>query len=528
MRKHSIRQAIIIIAFSLLGAQARGYCPNPHDPDFTTVWMLSGAWCQSGECWWGSDEFFSLVWSRHPKFFDSPQSFEETCPPVPGTPMLAESTYIARNLTALVTPDVTDAVAGYLYLGGWDSTYDAVNGGSPKALGTAANGHLKITGGSLDLSGCIALHGTGCYERVGYNGSTGSVVQTGGTHHVENSISLGIGSTCAVAPGQSWCNPCDGDSTDVCSVGTFDLSGDGEVRVPQLDIGVQGTGTFTMTGGDVRTYPDNSGSSFVGRTYNYPSPGTSPFAAGIGTLNQSAGYLQQDVEFSVGSGGGSEGHVTISGTATFIARGALFAGGNTNNGAPIGGKAWIVQKENTTVKVGRHLVLGESETGEGSYEIRGGSLEQTGVGPFSLHGGTTPAIPMGVYVGMARGLYDQIPASGHGELTVVGKASTIHVKGVYQQATGSRLTAKIEYQYPNVTPVNVDGVATFEQGAKVKIELLDGYTPGPFSTFNILSASRIDGTGTIVLESPGPYWFLYTTGNPPNQLWAEYAPPGGC
>src|SRR4030095_6937493 len=129
-------------------------------------------------------------------------------------------------------------------------------------------------------------------------------------------------------------------------------------------------------------------------------------------------------------------------------------------------------------------------------------------------------------VGIDYGVINNLPVDpGRGELTVVGKNSTIDIGGVYAQGSDSQLTVRLEADYPNVSPITVDGVASFAPGAKIKIEHLSGYEPG-YTTVTLLTAQEITGFSNIVLEAP-PQWSLATPGNPPNMLLSLHLLPCG-
>jgi hypothetical protein len=538
MRKRPIAHGIIVVVLSLLGAaEAWGECADdPNNPFDTTVWMSPAAagWL-GGQCGSGCAITNSGAWFRYfpHQFF----SFEDACE-WPSSLQPGQPAYIFDGAIGTVSPGDSPATSGDLYIGGYSHLYDEANGGS--AAETGDTGELRISGSSLTIAGCAAFSGgTDCYERVGYGGGHGKVVQSGGVHTVLNAITFGRSSFCLLEGAATYCRPCaednpsdianlptdpDEDLADICSEGEYELS-DGELVVTSLDIGSQGKGTFTMTGGSYVSNTDpltNAGMSIVGRTYVYSSSGTNAPQAGDGTFEQSGGTFEQDIEFSVGAGPGAVGDVLFSGSAQFLTQ-DLVGGHNGTAGVTSQGGTATITQTGGTVEVNRHLMLGESPDGFARYEISGGTLLQNTGGSFGLHGDPTQ-VANGVHVGVDHGVVNGVELDdGRGELTVVGKNGTIDIGGVYVQGSDSLLTFKLETAYPNVSPVTVAGVASFAPGAKIKIEHLSGYEPG-YTTVTLLTAQEIIGFSNIVLEAP-PQWSLTTTGNPPNMLFALHELP---
>jgi hypothetical protein len=106
---------------------------------------------------------------------------------------------------------------------------------------------------------------------------------------------------------------------------------------------------------------------------------------------------------------------------------------------------------------------------------------------------------------------------GHGELTIVGSDSTIDIAGVYSQGEDSELTLELGADSPHISTIAVEGVATFAEGAKIKIDPQAGYVPG-YRTITILTASDIDGVENIDFDAPDE-WELVTD-SPPTVLYA--------
>jgi hypothetical protein len=439
-------------------------------------------------------------------------------------PERSEDAYVSFGVVAVVGDD-DDIEMGQLYVGGWGLVFDAGLGGHPRRpVGEIGSqdydprdaGFLHITGGSLKSGGCKCEPGmentpvclanppvqVNCYERVGYRGTRGEINQTGGYHEAPNAISLGLGSSCA--------DPDDDDA--VCSHGIYRLSG-GTLKVPSMDCGIQGKGEFEMTGG-VFDSSLHQGSSFVGRRYTYDIAidGNIPIA-GHCSFSQSGGELTQGSAFFVGHGTGAVGEMTISGDAVFDAIGSgLWAGGSDDeNGDQVydegGGTATIVQMGGQ-VTSGWFLMLGAKPGSDATYTISGGTLAQTACCGVASTNGLT--LPRGMYVGVD---WAAPLADGHGEFIVEGADSTIDVAGVFHQGSDSFLTFRIEELAPHISPIYVSGTATFEPGAKIKLEPLGSWTPGGNQHFTVLSvANQVVGESNLTVDASSGPWSLNWSG----------------
>jgi hypothetical protein len=386
-----------------------------------------------------------------------------------------------------------------------------------------------------------------CYERVGYRGTTGTIRQTDGTHIAANTVSMGLGSSCL--------NP--GNPSEICSKGVYELVY-GTFQPRSVDCGIQGRGEFDMSGG---TYFGIGGFN-AGMAYAYSTAiGTSDRIAGHCEFNLSGNASFTSYEsFNVGHGRDvrnpaaprqATGVVTISDTASFFAH-SLWAGGGIVLDRPSGdllergGNGSIVQ-EGGDVDVGFFIVLGANPGGVGTYTIRGGSLSQTGTGSL-------PAAQswLSLYRGMYVGLDYELVAgelalvqgeilhgeavtseggghdSGHGELIIEGGESTIDIEGFYRQGSDSRLTVKLSDDTPRITPIQVNGIATFEAGSELRVELLPGAeTPEENEVFTLLVADTIAGEPELI--DPEHLWFSdIVEGEGQDLLIVAYTPNPAC
>jgi hypothetical protein len=518
----SLRLGIAIFALVLgIASDARGACQYLYGPPNTTAvppwwvtnWMYS-FWEASPFAFGDSEYWHRYQYSEAP-FADIPCEDEVL-------PQRSEHVYVTFGLTAIIRDDddpedpvEDDLHTGQLYIGGWPTEFDDDRGGHP---GPGDFGILRITGGSLRVGGCTCdddpespyydpnspacyYNSIGCYERIGYRGTTGTVEQSGGYHEVENSLTFGNGSSCEHPE----------DPEEICSRGIYRLSG-GTLKAPGMHIGRQGLGEFEMTGGHFDSSANN-GSTAVGLRYAYgggvgpTGPMTGPIP-GHGIFTQSDGLFEQGVEFAVGYGEGAVGKVTISGDADFRANGHVWVGGG--DGEDLGGEGQITQTGGE-VAVGQIFVLGAHEGGKGIYTISGGSLAQTGCCGNLTNRGVT--LPVGLHVGYL----------GRGELVVEGSDSTITVAGEYSQGDDSLVTFKLHQAAPNITPIDAH-TATFASGAKIKVETV-GWTPQNFQSFPILTADSVVGESNVTLDSSSVSWLLYWSGTSPHTLYAEYFQP---
>ncbi len=302
---------------------------------------------------------------------------------------------------------------------------------------------LDITGGELHVAN---------YIRLGTRGGEGTINQSGGTFTTTFAITIG------------WL------SRD--SVGTYNLDG-GSVVTGYLDIGLQGTGYFNMTGGRVEAF---GSSSSVGNGF---TAGDGRYSPGLGVLNLSGGTFET-AYLRVGGFEDSSGTVLVHGDAVLSA--VKIAVGLDSSGS-------IIQSDGT-IDVSQALYLGFNAEGVGEYTIEGGTF----------HSGS-------LYVGRV----------GAGKLTIVGSAAQIDIAGVYDQNEFSDLTVTLDGSVDHLATIQVGSTATFADGATLQIQLADGYTPSVDDSFVVLTAAQgvIDHGLQLVDGSLPPFaskdWTLDTS-----------------
>lgn len=252
-------------------------------------------------------------------------------------------------------------------------------------VGATSPGIFNHLGGENELRGTLTIGdtptGIGTYtfnsgdlssaNTIVGNAGTATFTQNGGSHEIGKGGSLTIGSAAG-------------------STGTYNLNA-GELTVGVLSIGVAGTGTFTLNAGSL-----SAGNARIGVA-----------AAGTGTFNHYGG--------------------TVSVSNTLTLGGPLEGAGSYNLGNPIpsSGPAPVLTAGNETIgdngsgsfthlagsnRVAGTLLIGNSGTGGGIYELDGGTLIATaeivgnaGFGNFIQNGGANQVGHGSLIVGNLNG-----------------------------------------------------------------------------------------------------------------------------
>jgi hypothetical protein len=463
-------------------------------PHFATNWFLP-IWQPEPWLWTTPESWFRVNYPGTPLSSEMcvPRVLE---PPIPRVPLSGENVYIPFQMEAVVSSGT--AQSGLLYVGGWDQVFDAGMGGPPPPdpLGTNP-ARLEISGGTLNIGGCTCTPATGpctfvntveCYEFVGYRGAAGIVVQTGGEHHVANTLDIGRGSI------ETW--------------GRYELH-DGLLRPRGIDIGLQGYGEFEMTGGTLYSW----GGASVGTGYFYggqiDSGLPNEVLPGEGKFWQSGGTStfvhEMVIGFQNGTAPGAErssGYYELSeldGPA--IANFLSILGGE--------GDAEIVLKGGTMNLVW-HFILGQKPGGTGRFEIRDGSFTQSSCCGDELLVDGVPT-KKGMHVGFRKDGVDQ----GEGTLMVDGAAALISIGYFYEQSSKGLLHLKVDAAMPPyISPITVGKTATFQPGAKLKFEF-KGAELADRTIITLMTANQIVGPLPTILDNPAGRWRVYTEGSPP-------------
>ncbi len=223
-------------------------------------------------------------------------------------------------------------------------------GGTHTVAGTLTLGDQAGSNGTYNLSGAGSL--SAGPEIIG-NAGTGTFNQTGGTHTVAGTLTLG---------------------DQAGSNGTYNLSGTGSLTAGSEIIGNAGTGIFNQTGG----------SHSVTNTLTINSGGT--YLLGGGTLN--AASLLNNANFDFSGGALSVGQITNTGTLILSGAGTRILSGNVTNQG-------IFNLTNTTTQFTGNFnnVAGGSLAGgqlinNGTLNYSGGSINTnlTNTGTVNLSG----------------------------------------------------------------------------------------------------------------------------------------------
>lgn len=484
------------------------YFPAPGQffdpPHFATNWFLP-IWQPEPWLWTTPDNWIRINYPGTP--LSSPMCEPRVLePPIPRVPISGENVYIPFQTHAIL--DGGTALSGLLYVGGWDQVFDAGMSGPPIPDPEGANPTLlEIKSGTLTIGGCTCNPATGpctfvntveCYEFVGYRGAAGIVEQSGGEHHVANTLDIGRGSI------ETW--------------GRYELSG-GLLRPRGIDIGLQGYGELEMTGGTLYS----TGGASVGTGYFYggqidSGQVTNEVLPGEGKFWQRGGTSTFVHEMVIGYQNGtgpeaerSSGYMELSNSA--IANFLSIHGGE--------GDASIVQKDDSTLNVNRHFILGQKPGGTGRFEISGGTFTQTSCcGDELLVDGVSTK--KGVHVGFRANGVDQ----GTGTLVIDGADALISIGYFYEQSSKGLLQLKVDSLAPYITPIQVGKKATFQSGAKVKFELLGNQPPPVDTVFTVLTANEIVGPLPTIVDNPQGRWVLFYEGSPTvTTLKAKYKNP---
>lgn len=278
------------------------------------------------------------------------------------------------------------AVSAFLEVIGDQGTgsYRHTNGNNTSQYLYVGNQHGS--NGTYELS-VGAVLSVGVSEAVGFQGGTGTFIQSGGINRITSmdvgGLFLGI---------------------QASSVGTYELSGSAELSARGQVIGYLGKGTFIQTGGK-NTVTGEEGAMLIlgnkdGSDGRYELSGNAELSApgevigylGTGTFIQTGGTnivknvpTVGDTVLTLGYLQGSQGEYELNG-GTLTVEAAIFVGWEGT-----GTFTQTVGTCNTT-----DLYLGTWENSEGTYNLNGGNLNVAdnvevgleGTGSFVMDGGT--------------------------------------------------------------------------------------------------------------------------------------------
>jgi len=359
----------------------------------------------------------------------------------------------------------TLTVNGNMYVGDWGiGTFNQSGGssviGDALVVGATATGvgTYNISDGTLSANFVqVAREGKGTFNQTG-----GSVTISGLT----GDLNLGQASG---------------------SIGSYDLSGDPSILTVgrMINIGIDGKGTFTQTGGTVTaagglilggavsgdgTYNLSSGSIATG----YEKIGIS----GTGYFSQSGGKNTTE-DLAVGDETGGTGSYVLSGSGKLsVSKYDIRVG--------VKGTGSFTQGSGTENTVTRTLVIGQLSGGIGTYTMDGGNLSMganlrigNGAGSngtFIFNDGTVSV----------------------GGTTYVGNEGT----GILNQTGGSLTTASMDVGTKGTGTLTQNGLSS---SVNVTNNLVLGREAGSVGTYNLIDGTLLTGAVTVGRSGTGTF-----------------------
>ena len=259
-------------------------------------------------------------------------------------------------------------------------------------------------------------------------------------------------------------------------------------------------GTVTQTGGDLST----AGSVFIGAN----GPGT--YAISGGTLD----LFTESQDVFVSNGETGTGVFDVSGTAV------VTVGDNLRLADDLGGSG-VVNQSGGSQTYGNSLLVGNS--GDGTFNLSGGSLtsdsafvgnNDAAVGDFVISGGDL-TVTNNVAVGASSNFNLLATSTNTGRFAVEGDAATIDIGGFFVADT-DRATLAFGVGPAGISLVDVASDAFISQ-ATVDMSLTGGAAPTLNQAFDLLSATSIDGTPTLLAEDAAD-WALAVVGGGNGQV----------
>jgi hypothetical protein len=359
----------------------------------------------------------------------------------------------------------TLTVNGNMYVGDWGiGTFNQSGGssviGDALVVGATATGvgTYNISDGTLSANFVqVAREGKGTFNQTG-----GSVTISGLT----GDLNLGQASG---------------------SIGSYDLSGDPSILTVgrTINIGIDGKGTFTQTGGTVTaagglilggavsgdgTYNLSSGSIATG----YEKIGIN----GTGYFSQSGGKNTTE-DLAVGDETGGTGSYVLSGSGKLsVSKYDIRVG--------VKGTGSFTQGSGTENTVTRTLVIGQLSGGIGTYTMDGGDLSMgsnlrigNGAGSngtFIFNDGTVSV----------------------GGTTYVGNEGT----GILNQTGGSLTTASMDVGTKGTGTLTQNGLSS---SVNVTNNLVLGREAGSVGTYNLIDGTLLTGAVTVGRSGTGTF-----------------------
>lgn len=463
-------------------------------------------------------------------------------------------------VTGYITAGGTHTVYGDLVLGangGISGTYNlyrgnlnvdgwAIIGGNGNGYFYQEGGNFNLTGGSSDIYLGGSPYHTGGYGRYDMSGGTlsagwlyvgylgeGDFVQNGGTVKVAYEMNVGTGS------GSYGTYSLYGDGLDAStaalyvgrspgSTGFFNQGG-GTLTADWLDVGSEGTGTFTQWNGTTTV----NNTLVLGREIG-----------SIGMYNLSGDDSVTLTTGETGVGAFGKGTFTQSGgthsTGTLVLGYNIGGNGTYNlNGGNLLSYFQRIGLEGTgtfkqtggTNTVTTDLVLGQESGAKGYYTLEKGDLSAffiqigaSGTGEFKQTGGTVTATgPLNI--GQVKGSAGTYALSGTGELNANDIGVGLSGKGIFTQESGTKVNVSGGVVLGYDTSGTGEGTYNLQGGQLVSASLNVGsYGTGTFKQTggsndtellvigaNYDSSTLVKGSGEYHLSGSGST--LSVTGN---------------
>ncbi len=421
--------------------------------------------------------------------------------------------------------------AGSLYLGYTPTasgTYN-LNGGTLSGtnlfVGYTGTGILNQTGGTNSVSnlyvGCYspdARTGVGTYNLTGGSISSfmqfiyGTFNQTGGTNNAMT-FSLNQGGTYNFSNGNMVSQY---EAIGAGGTGTFNQTGGSHTITNTLSIGsFHGSGTFNLDGGDLTTGTlelvsgefNLRGGSFS--TGSYQMIGSN-YYPGTGIFNQSGGTnTASNIYLGLGTGTGvynlSDGVLTVArgltvggfGSGTFNQTGGSSTAANLFVGANVGGNGTYNLIDGTLSTSGNQYV---GQAGTGTFNQTGGTNATAnlflgssvlGNGTYNLSGGSLSASG-DQYIGYLRtGTFYQTGGTNTADNLILGYNQA--GSGTYSLSNGSLSATGTQY-------IGYSGNGAFNQtgGTNTTTNLFMGYGSGGNGTYSLSNGSLSIGSNQFI------------------------------
>jgi autotransporter-associated beta strand protein len=418
----------------------------------------------------------------------------------------------------------TNSLPGYnLYVGLFGTGSYNLSGGGQLSAGYEGTGY-SASGSFMQSGGSNAATNEDIGIGANNTPATGSYTQTGGTHAVQQTLTLGI-----YAGG----------------FGTYNLSGNGQLTAVTELIGQSGTGSFTQSGGNNTAssllfvgYGSGSGSyslsgsgvlSVLGNEYiGYSGSGSFAQTGGTNSTSQSSGLY-------LGYIGGVSGSYNLSGngvlsmpfetfgfhgTGSFTQSGGINAVTGPAQAETIGGfSSGSYTQSGGTNSVAYQLIVGSLAGGTGSYALSGSGLLAAayeyvgdgGSGSFTQTGGVNSA--SGETIGaFAAGSYTQSGGTDSASGVSLG-ASAVFLNypggnGTYTLSGSGLLSTSYE-------SIGGSGTGSFTQTGgshSVSTEMDIGYFAGAIGSYSLSGSGQLFAV-TENVGNPGSGSFTQTGGN---------------